>query len=73
MALTPRRPSANPGATIGSGTAGDLVILQNTSDTTITFETDSSLSLPAASVALAQDDTLMLLYDGDKWITVSAD
>jgi len=59
--------------TIGSGTAGDLVILQNTSDTTITFETDSSLSLPAASVALAQDDTLMLLYDGDKWITVSAD
>jgi hypothetical protein len=59
--------------TIGSGTAGDLVILHNLSDVTITFETDSSLGLPAATAALAQDDTLTLLYDGSKWVTLSVD
>ena len=57
-------------ASIAAGTAGDLLILVNTANVTITFTDTGTLKL-SGNAALGQYDTLMLLADGTNWIQVA--
>jgi len=51
-------------------TAGDILILVNESDTTITI-TDTSTTMLSGNAALGQYDTLVLLCDGTNWLQLS--
>ena len=48
---------------------GDLLILENTSSSyTITISESTNVELEKNTLTLGQNDTLMLLWDGTKWI-----
>lgn len=55
---------------LAAGTAGQLLVLINTSDTTITITDTGTLKL-SADAALTQHDALTLLSDGTNWIELS--
>lgn len=54
----------------GSATAGDLLLLYNTADTTITI-TDTGTAKLAGDAGLGQHDALLLIYDGAHWIELA--
>lgn len=54
-------------ASIVAGTAGDILLLVNTSNTSITISDTGTLKL-ASTRALGQFDTLTLQSDGTNWI-----
>ena len=56
--------------TIAAGTAGDLVVIVNTSAQTINIADSGTVALTAAA-ALGQNDTLTLLSNGTTWLEVS--
>ena len=62
-----------PAEPLGSGTAGQLVILAGTSDTnTVTILSGGNVKLSGGvSFTLAMNDTITLIYDGAKWIELS--
>jgi hypothetical protein len=75
--LTPTgavQPIASAGAVgfgaITAGTAGQLLVIENTVNQTITI-TDSATLRLGGNAVLGQFDTLMLLYDGATWVQVS--
>jgi hypothetical protein len=54
-------------ASIAAGTAGDILYLINTSNTTITITDTGTLKL-GGNRALGQYDTLTLMSDGTNWV-----
>lgn len=54
----------------GSASAGDLLLLYNTANTTITI-TDTATAKLAGNAALGQHDALLLIYDGANWIELA--
>ena len=54
-------------ASITAGTAGDILFLVNTANTTITISDTGTLKL-GGNRALGQYDTLTLMSDGTNWI-----
>lgn len=57
-------------AGIVAGTAGDLLILTNISNTTIVI-TDTGTVMLSANASLGQYDTLTLFSDGTNWLQLS--
>lgn len=55
---------------IVAGTAGDLLILQNTGTNAITITDTGTLKL-SGNTALGQFDTITLLSDGTNWIEIA--
>ena len=49
---------------------GDVVIMQNVATYTINM-TDSATVLMSANATLGQNDTLMLMFVGEKWVELS--
>ncbi len=56
-------------ATTGRNT-GDLLLLYNTGSNTITI-TDTGNIVLAGNAALGQYDTLLLIFDGTRWVQIS--
>jgi len=56
--------------TVAVGTAGDLLVLINTSNTTINIA-DSGTMMLSSAVALGQYDSLTLWCDGTNWIEIA--
>lgn len=55
---------------IAAGTAGDILLLENNTNTTITLTDTGTLKL-GGNRALGQYDTLLLFSDGTNWIEAS--
>ena len=55
---------------ISGGTAGDILILHNSSDTTITI-TDTGTIMLSGNISLAQYDTAVLYCDGTNWLQLA--
>ena len=53
-----------------NASAGSVIVLWNTANTTITI-TDTGHLVLAGNAALGQYDTLMLMYDGARWVELS--
>ena len=56
--------------TLGVGTAGDLLVLINTSNTTVNLA-DTGTQMLTAAAALGQYDSLTLWSDGTNWIELA--
>lgn len=50
--------------------AGDLLILRNESNTTITLTDTAPLAL-SGNAALAQNDVVVLMFDGTSWVQIA--
>jgi hypothetical protein len=57
-------------ASITAGTAGDVLVLVNESNVTITFTDTGTLKL-SGNAALAQYDALTLSSDGTNWVEIA--
>jgi hypothetical protein len=57
-------------AAIATGSAGDLLILINAADTTITISDTGTLKL-SGNIALGQFDALTLISDGTNWTQIA--
>lgn len=55
---------------ISGGTTGDILLIHNRSNQTITI-TDTGTIMLAGNAALGQYDTLMLFFDGTNWLQLS--
>ncbi len=55
---------------LAAGTTGQLLILVNTADTTITITDTGTLKL-SGNAAITQYDTLTLISDGTNWLELS--
>lgn len=55
--------------TLGNGTAGDVLILYNLSDTNITFEDEDNTVLFGDKV-IAQKQSMMLFFNGADWVYI---
>jgi hypothetical protein len=68
------QPIASAGAVgfgaIAAPTAGNILIVENTVNQTITI-TDSATLRLGGNAVLAQYDTLVLVYDGNTWVQLS--
>jgi hypothetical protein len=62
--------TVTPTVSTASRTAGDLLVLVNTSATTINIA-DSGTAKLSAAAALGQYDTLTLRFDGTNWVEVA--
>jgi hypothetical protein len=68
----PMDPAENITVTLSITAAnyGDVVIMQNVATYTINM-TDSATVLMSANATLGQNDTLMLMFVGEKWVELS--
>jgi hypothetical protein len=62
--------TVTPTIATGAAAAGDVVVMVNTTATTINLA-DSGTAKLSAAAALGQYDTLTLLFDGTNWIELS--